>query len=124
MCEFVCAVALCGRTLETWRRLAVLISQPATRAAARAFVNLRALAAGATWRCRTASAPWAAREGHTTVIDAAGAIYVIGGEGSDGKPLQDVWKSTDGGARPDSRVGVGRGYSRGNYRGGRPRGGR
>jgi hypothetical protein len=33
------------------------------------------------------------------VIDAAGAIYVIGGEGSDGKTLQDVWASTDGGAR-------------------------
>jgi hypothetical protein len=26
-----------------------------------------------------ASAPWAARSGHTSVVDAAGAIYVIGG---------------------------------------------
>jgi hypothetical protein len=31
------------------------------------------------------------------VIDAAGAIYVIGGLG-DGGYLQDVWVSTDGGA--------------------------
>jgi hypothetical protein len=30
------------------------------------------------------------------VIDAAGAIYVLGGEGSDGF-LADVWVSTDGG---------------------------
>jgi hypothetical protein len=47
------------------------------------------------------------------VIDAAGAIYVIGGFGE--PPIggyinyNDVWVSTDGGARPDSR----RGYSRG-----------
>ncbi len=37
------------------------------------------------------------------MIDAAGAIYVIGGYG--GVPntfYQDVWASTDGGARPDS----------------------
>ncbi len=57
----------------------------------------RASAAGVTWTCRTASAPWAARYGHTSVVDAAGAIYVI-----DGNFLQDVWASTDGGARPDS----------------------
>jgi hypothetical protein len=46
------------------------------------------------------TAPWAARKGHTTVIDAAGAIYVIGGSG--GTYYNDVWASTDGGARPDS----------------------
>jgi hypothetical protein len=61
------------------------------------------LAAGVTWSCRTASAPWAARYGHTSVVDAAGAIYVIGGWGT--KPgytlYNDVWASTDGGARPD-----------------------
>ncbi len=38
------------------------------------------------------------------MIDAAGAIYVIGGEGYDGTSagsrFQDVWASTDG-ARPD-----------------------
>ena len=44
----------------------------------------------------TASAPWAARYGHTSVVDAAGAIYVIGGYGTD--YLNDVWVSTVGGA--------------------------
>jgi hypothetical protein len=41
------------------------------------------------------------------VVDAAGAIYVIGGidviGGTTGGPyFADVWASTDGGARPDS----------------------
>jgi hypothetical protein len=46
---------------------------------------------------RTAKAPWAARIGHTSVIDTAGAIYVIGG--CDGNThLNDVLKSADGGA--------------------------
>jgi hypothetical protein len=36
------------------------------------------------------------------VIDAAGAIYVIGGYLDVGVTIfQDVWASTDGGARPD-----------------------
>jgi hypothetical protein len=52
--------------------------------------------AGVTWTSRTTSAPWAGRYYHTTVIDAAGAIYVIGGYGS--TRYQDVWASTDGGA--------------------------
>jgi hypothetical protein len=52
--------------------------------------------AGATWTSRTTSAPWAARSSHTSVIDAAGAIYVLGGQGS--TRYQDVWASTDGGA--------------------------
>jgi hypothetical protein len=74
--------------------------------AARAFVGSRALAAGAMWRCRTMTAPWAGRDGHTTVVDAAGAIYVIGGQGWNGPTFfNDVWVSTDGGARPDSGVG-------------------
>ncbi len=63
------------------------------------------LAAGVTWTSRTASAPWAIRSGHTSVVDAAGAIYVIGGSGSRGY-LQDVWVSTDGGAWPDSVGGM------------------
>ncbi len=54
-------------------------------------------AAGATWTSRTPSAPWAARSGHTTVMDAAGAIYVIGGF-SGTTFYNDVWVSTDGGA--------------------------
>jgi hypothetical protein len=66
-----------------------------------------ALAAGATWASRTTSAPWAARYRHTSVVDAAGAIYVIGGGQYFGSTLyQDVWASTNGGARPDSVGGV------------------
>jgi hypothetical protein len=47
-----------------------------------------------------AKAPWAARARHTTVIDAAGTIYVIGGVGgADGDTVyNDVWASTNGGA--------------------------
>jgi hypothetical protein len=41
-------------------------------------------AAGVTWTSRTTSAPWAARAYHTTVIDTAGAIYVLGGLGLGG----------------------------------------
>ncbi len=58
----------------------------------------RALAAGVTWTSRTLSAQWAARSGHTTMIDAAGAIYVIGGNQGSTILFQDVWASTDGGA--------------------------
>ena len=70
----------------------------AARASLRSFhrPGWRALAAGATWTSRTLSAPWADRSGHTSVVDAAGAIYVIGGG-----TFQDVWVSTDGGAWPD-----------------------
>jgi hypothetical protein len=60
--------------------------------------------------CRTAKAQWAARQSHTSVVDAAGAIYVIGGEfgyGNGFTDFNDVWASADGGARPDS-VGGGR----------------
>jgi hypothetical protein len=78
------------------------------------LASLRASAAGVTWTSRTANAEWAARVGHTSVIDALGAIYVIGGYGDTG--YQDVWASTDGGARRDyvtGRSGVLVGYSRG-----------
>jgi hypothetical protein len=54
------------------------------------------------------------------VIDAAGAIYVIGGEGINGILFNDVWASTDGGARPDSRRDAREGYwvgSQGYYSG-------
>jgi hypothetical protein len=70
-------------------------------------------AAGATWTCRTANAGWAARGFHTSVIDAAGAIYVIGGEGGNTGYYQDVWASTDGGTLPNSAGGMVGGYSRG-----------
>jgi hypothetical protein len=59
--------------------------------------------AGITFSNRTLKAEWAARYGHTSVVDAAGAIYVIGGIFGDFTYYQDVWVSTDGGARPDSR---------------------
>jgi hypothetical protein len=79
-------------------------------------------AAGVTWTsrtaspfratasptARTASAGWAGRYLHSTVIDAAGAIYVIGGSGSSGY-YQDVWVSTDGGARAGLSRGGGQG---------------
>jgi hypothetical protein len=49
-----------------------------------------AFAAGITWTSRTLQAEWAGRQGHTSVIDAAGAIYVIGGAGN-GTYYKDVW---------------------------------
>jgi hypothetical protein len=52
--------------------------------------------------CRTAKAEWAGRVAHTSVVDAAGAIYVIGGQGNAGTQFQDVYASIDGGAQPDS----------------------
>jgi hypothetical protein len=55
-----------------------------------------ALAAGVTWTSRTTSAPWAARCWHTSVVDAAGAIYVVGGSKGH-SAYNDVW-ATDGGA--------------------------
>ncbi len=53
------------------------------------------MAAGVNWTSRTLQAGWAARCEHTSVVDAAGAIYVIGGGDT---TLNDVWASTDGGA--------------------------
>ncbi len=77
-------------------------------------INLcnRAWTAGATWTNRTLAAPWVARYAHTSVVDATGAIYVLGGSGySDGfTDFQDVWASTDGGARAGLRQ---RGYEGG-----------
>ncbi len=74
-----------------------------------------ASAAGITWTSRTASAQWAGRSGHTSVIGAAGAMYVIGGGGGNGggpssEDFSDVWVSPDGGARPDYVEGVLGGY--------------
>jgi hypothetical protein len=73
--------------------------------------------AGVTWTNRTTGALWAARDGHTSVVDAAGAIYVIGGVGSGDNLYQDVWVSTDGGAdRSRRHSGVLEGVLRGYYR--------
>ncbi len=74
------------------------------------------MAAGATWTSRTLTAGWAARYAHTSVVDAAGAIYVIGGVFG-GTHFQDVWASTDGGVWPDSVRGGTTGYYRGYCRG-------
>ncbi len=66
------------------------------------------VAAGATWAHRTTSAPWANRSGYATVVDAAGAIFVIGGLADDGHTrtyYNDVWKLTDGSA-DRTRAGV------------------
>jgi hypothetical protein len=109
VCLRACAAALCAYSRGTAATCGIYGS--ARDACAARAVDLRALAAGAVWRCRTASAPWAGRDGHTTVIDAAGAIYVIGGYSSSNGTVtfyHDLWVSTDGGARPDS-VGGGRG---------------
>jgi hypothetical protein len=108
-CNFtrVCSERRCARPPIARRRLAVFIARPAPRVAAARAVAFGATgrararsAAGVNWTCRTASAPWAARFRHTSVIDAAsGAIYVIGGRTTFGRYFHDVWASTDGGAR-------------------------
>jgi hypothetical protein len=97
------AAALCEHSRGT---AGTFLARPAAvRGAARACLRYfigrsRASAAGVTWTLVNANAPWGARKGHTSVIDAAGAIYVIGGYsgGGDGIYYPDVWASTDGGA--------------------------
>ncbi len=113
----VCAPRRCARPAIARRRLAVFIARPAPRVAA-ARARLRSVrpavsgarsAAGVTWTSRTANAPWAGRFGHTSVVDAvSGVIYVIGGYSYSGDFTfyNDVWLSTDGGAR--ARLGRGR----------------
>ncbi len=55
------------------------------------------------------------------MVDAAGAVYVIGGWnvvlGTGAFYYNDVWVSTDGGARPDSGTGGGRRGALGYYEG-------
>ncbi len=115
--ERVSALRRCARPPVARRRLAVFIARPAPCFAAARVVAFgaigrvsRVLGAGVTWTSRTASAQWAARNDHTSVVDAAGAIYVIGGfySGSTTTFYNDVWASTDGGARPDSVKEAGR----------------
>jgi hypothetical protein len=74
----------------------------------------RRRAAGVTWSVVTSNAPWAARSMHTTVIDAAGTMYLIGGEGNTGN-LDDVWSSANRGANRlnGDLQGVLKGYSSG-----------
>jgi hypothetical protein len=107
----VCAPPRCAGILVAPRGVAGLIARRATRGRLRlracvcAIGRSPAFAAGVTWTSRTMIAPWGDRAAHTSVIDAAGAIYVIGGRGGGTAYLSDVWASTDGGARPDSRGG-------------------
>ncbi len=71
------------------------------------------MAAGRTFSSRTLEAGWAARGGHTSVVDAvSGAIYVIGGY------YTDVWASTNGGARAGLGRGAVGGVALGGYYGG------
>ncbi len=106
----VANVSMCSERVCAPRRRAVSIARPALRVGGRARVvafgatgRARARsAAGITWTSRTLKAPWwGARSDHTSVIDATGAIYVIGGQGTFAIYFSDVWVSTDGGARPD-----------------------
>ncbi len=53
--------------------------------------------AGVTWSPVTSNAPWAAREGYTIVIDAAGTMFLIGGYGCATGWCNDVWSSVDKG---------------------------
>ena len=64
----------------------------------RAAVGLLPFLAVPTWTSRTTSAEWAAREGDASLIDAFGAIYVLGGFGGGTTYYNDVWVSADGGA--------------------------
>ncbi len=62
-------------------------------------VDSRALAAGVTWALVIANAPWVGRAFHTSVVDAAGAIYVLGGRDGSGR-IRIIY------ARPDGFCGV------------------
>ena len=118
--DCVCMLRRCAGAVEARPGPAVFIARPAAVCCGSApFGRLsRAWAAGITWTSRTTSAPWAARYLHTSVVGAAGAIYVIGGSDAGGGTFyQDVWASTDGGVRTDSMGGVVKEYNKGVPRG-------
>jgi hypothetical protein len=96
VCVCACASAGCVGAGAARRGPAVLIARPRVRGCG--SVRSAGFAAGVTWTSRTLKAEWAARAYHTSVVDAAGAIYVIGGYGGTGILYNDVWVSTDGGA--------------------------
>jgi hypothetical protein len=118
----VYASALCGRCSGTAGTGGINSS---AGGAGRAWLRFgaigrvsRAFSAGVSFTNRTLKAEWAARYGHTSVIDAvSGAIYVIGGFNGSTGYYGDAWASTDGGARPDSVGGWSGGTPRG-YDGG------
>jgi hypothetical protein len=113
----VCAAALCAPSHRTAAACGIHSSARTARCGRARVVAFgatgrlsRASAAGVTWTCRTANAEWAARSDHTSVVDAfSGAIYVIGGWGTNNDLFNDVWASTDGGVRagPGPRGGSG-----------------
>jgi hypothetical protein len=111
----VCAAALCAPSHFTAAACGIYSSARVVAFGATGFRCRARSAAGVTWTCRTSSAQRAGRWGHTSVVDAAGAIYVIGGiGGTGGIYYNDVWASTNGGAR----AGPGqRGWSGGTQRG-------
>ena len=53
---------------------------------------------GATWTEVNASAGWTARDMHTSVALPDGSIVLMGGSDSPITPMNDVWRSIDGGA--------------------------
>ncbi len=114
--RYVCDTAACVYVYVCHRTGGIYSSARDGRTAACAFAFV-----GVTWTNRTSSAPWAARSQHTSVIDTAGAIYVIGGRYGYFTVYNDVWKSIDGGAdRTRGCSGVLDGYSGGTR--GYPRG--
>jgi hypothetical protein len=100
----VFSTCVCARAL---RPCSLHDGRPETRGQTHVIWRLSS-AAGVTWTSRTTSVQWDWRWGHTSVIDAAGAIYVIGGH-SGSVFLRDVLVSTDGGA-DRTRGGCFRGY--------------
>ena len=95
VCACLCHGAVRALSCGPFLRLAVFIARTAARVRLRLCHPLVAhVAAGATWTSRTRAAPWAARSYHTSVI--GGYDYSIN--------YNDVWASTDGGARRDSCV--------------------
>jgi hypothetical protein len=106
---YVCAAALCAPSHRTASTCGINSSARAARCGRACVVAVgatgrvsRVSAAGITWTSRTLAAEWDPRFGSTSVVDAAGAIYVIGGSSTRGAYYRDVWASTNGGARPDS----------------------
>jgi hypothetical protein len=100
VCERACAAALCGHC-RCIARTGGIYSAVANGEWPRVRLHwssvVRPRAAGATWTLVLASAPWATRHDPASVVDAAGAVYVIGGY--DGSTYyRDVWATTDGGA--------------------------
>ncbi len=102
---------VCAGTLVARRGPAVLVARPRRVDGHLCFGmchrSVARVVADMTFISRTPVGSWGARYGHTSVIDAAGAIYVIGGVKMTygGPQIPDVWASTNGGAhRSQSRV--------------------